>query len=54
MFQDAGSTHEEVVEDMKVKKKESTRSNSKDKPSKETGQPFKQVNQDDRFVEEDR
>ena len=36
-----------------MQKEESTRSNSKEKPPEEIGQPFKEVNEDDGFVEND-
>ena len=43
-------THEGVVRDPRVKKEESTGSNAEEKPLKA---PFKEVNEDDFFVDDD-
>ena len=53
LFRDLIKTQKEVAQRPPMKKVESIESNSKEKPPEEIGQPFKEINKDDGFVEED-
>lgn len=53
LFRDLKKTHKKVARGPSVKKEESIVSNAEEKPLKRIGQPFKEVNEDVGFVEDD-
>lgn len=53
LFRDSRRTREEAAEGPKVKKEESIMSNSIEKALEDAGYPFKKINEDDVFVEDD-